>query len=88
MTMAAMLDKEVAAGDGATTDDKSRYWVTTDLGIQVFDSAGRLAGILAKPDPAGKVVSCEFSGAEHNILFVASGARVYARKLKAQGYFR
>lgn len=88
MTMWLPLGKETASGDGATTESKGRYFVTTELGVQIFDPAGRLAGIIAKPDPMGKVVSVEFAGKDHDILYVAAGEKIFGRKLKVTGYFR
>ena len=79
--------EEEALGDGATTESKGRYFVTTEIGVQIFDPAGRLAGILSKPEPNGKVVSVEFAGANHDILYVAAGEKIYSRKLQVQGYF-
>ncbi len=87
MTMELPVGKETASGDGATTDANGRFYVTTELGVQIFDTAGRLAGIIAKPEPNGKVVSAEFAGKDHDILYVAAGGKIYSRKLKAQGYF-
>ena len=71
-----------------TTEEKGRYFVTTDLGIQIFDPAGRLSGIIAKPVATGKVVSVEFAGKDHDQLFVAAGDKIFSRKLKVKGYFR
>lgn len=88
MTMWLPVGKESASGDGATTESKGRFFVTTELGIQIFDPAGRLAGIIAKPVADGKVVSVEFAGKEHDILYVAAGDRIFSRKLKVSGYFR
>jgi enterochelin esterase family protein len=88
MTMWLPVGKEIASGDGATTESKGRYFVTTELGVQVFDPLGRLSGIIAKPDPLGKVVSCEFAGKNHDLLFVAAGEKIFSRKLKVTGYFR
>jgi gluconolactonase len=62
--------------------------VTTDLGVQIFDPAGRLAGIIAKPVMDGKIVSAEFAGKDHDILYVAAGDKIFGRKLKVSGYFR
>jgi sugar lactone lactonase YvrE len=73
---------------GATTESKGRYFVTTELGVQIFDPMGRLSGIIAKPDPMGKVVGCEFAGKDHDLLFVAAGDKIFSRKLKVTGYFR
>ncbi|MBK8095340.1 MAG: SMP-30/gluconolactonase/LRE family protein [Verrucomicrobiaceae bacterium] len=88
MTMWLPTGKEEAFGDGATTESKGRIFVTTELGVQIFDPAGRLSGILAKPEPQRKVVSVEFGGKDHDILYVAAGDKIFARKLKVAGYFR
>ena len=88
MTMRLANGKETAQGDGATTEAKGRIFVTTEIGIQIFDPAGRLAGVIDKPDPAGKVVSVEFAGPNHDVLFVAAGDKIYSRQLKTPGYFR
>jgi len=87
MTMWLPVGKEIASGDGATTEANGRYFVTTELGVQIFDNAGRLAGIIAKPVADGKVVSVEFAGKDHDILYVAAGDKIFARKLKVKGYF-
>lgn len=88
MTMWLPVGKETASGDGATTESNGRYFVTTELGVQIFDPAGRLAGILSKPTPESKVVSAEFAGKNHDQLFIAAGDKIYSRKLKVTGYFR
>jgi enterochelin esterase family protein len=87
MTMGLPVGKEIAAGDGSTTESQGRFFVTTELGIQIFDPAGRLSGIIAKPVADGKVVSVEFAGKDHDVLFVAAGDRIFSRKLKVSGYF-
>jgi gluconolactonase len=87
MTMWLPFGKESASGDGATTEANGRYFITTELGVQVFDTAGRLSGIIAKPAPLGKVVSVEFAGKDHDILYVAGGEKIYGRKMKVKGYF-
>lgn len=87
MTMQTLTGKDSAGGDGMTTEEKGRYFVTTDLGIQIFDPTGRLSGIIAKPVADGKVVSVEFAGKDHDQLFVAAGDKIFSRKLKVKGYF-
>lgn len=79
--------KVEALGDGMTTESTGRWFVTTAVGIQVFDQAGRHAGTLAKPTPESKVVSVEFSGKEHDTLFVAAGDTIWSRKMKVKGWF-
>ncbi|MBX7210579.1 MAG: SMP-30/gluconolactonase/LRE family protein [Verrucomicrobiaceae bacterium] len=87
MTMQTTAGNDGAAGDGMTTEEKGRWFVTTDLGVQIFDPAGRLSGIIAKPVAAGKVVSVEFAGKDHDQLFVAAGDKIFSRKLKVKGWF-
>ncbi len=76
-----------SSGDGMTTESTGRWFVTTALGVQVFDQAGRLSGIIAKPTPDGKVVSVEFAGKDHDLLYVGAGDKIYSRKLKVKGFF-
>lgn len=77
--------KGEALGDGATTDEKGRYYITTELGIQVFDQTGRHSGTIALPFPGAKIVSCEFAGQKHDWLFVCAGDRIFKRKTKTRG---
>ncbi len=79
--------KKEALGDGMTTESNGRWWVTTALGVQVFDQAGRHAGTLARPKPDSKVVSVEFAGKDHDTLFLAAGDTIWSRKLKVKGWF-
>jgi sugar lactone lactonase YvrE/enterochelin esterase-like enzyme len=73
-----------ARGDGMTIDTLGRYYVTTALGVQVFDPTGRLCGVLEKPSAKG-VSSCVLAGPEHNYLYVTAGPAIYRRKLQATG---
>jgi gluconolactonase len=77
--------KGEALGDGATTDEKGRYYVTTELGIQVFDMTGRHSGTIAPPYPGAKIVSCEFAGKDHEWLFVCAGDRIFKRRTRTHG---
>ncbi len=79
--------KAEALGDGMTTEATGRWFVTSALGVQVFDQAGRLSGILSKPFPEAKVVSCEFAGKGHDTLYIAAGDKIFGRKLKVKGFF-
>lgn len=88
MTMRLAPDKEISLGDGATTEAKGRYFVTTEIGVQIFDPAGRLVGILDKPHPQAKIVSIEFAGPNHDVLYLAAGDKIFSRQLKTPGYFR
>ena len=74
-----------ARGDGMTTDTLGRYYVTTALGIQVFDPTGRLCGVVYKPARDKPVSSCVLSGPKRDLLYVTSGTAIYRRKVQATG---
>jgi gluconolactonase len=74
-----------AFGDGATTDEKGRYYVTTELGIQMFDATGRHSGTIAKPSLESKVVSVEFAGKDKDWLFVCDRDKIFKRRTKTHG---
>ncbi|MEI6534383.1 MAG: hypothetical protein WCN98_03505, partial [Verrucomicrobiaceae bacterium] len=78
-------EKKTALGDGSTTDITGRFYVTTEIGIQVFDATGRLSGIIAKPALDSEIVSVQFAGAGHSILFVAAGGTIWQRKTQTSG---
>ena len=75
-------------GDGCDVDSLSRYYVTSDLGIQMFDPTGRLGGIILSPDPMKPVVSIAFSGKDFRYLYVANGGSIYRRLMKVSGVGR
>ncbi len=74
-----------ASGDGMTTDEQGRTYVTTALGIQVFDPTGRLCGVLAKAARDRSEVSCVLSGPGRSYLYVGAGTAIYRRKVQAVG---
>ncbi len=68
-------------GDGMAVDRVGRYYVTSALGVQVFDPSGRLCGVLAKPQPEAPLTSCILAGEGNNTLFVTNGDKVFRRLL-------
>ena len=83
MTLRTPPGRGESAGDGMTVDSAGRYYVTSALGIQMFDSTGRLGGVVARPQEKA-VVSCAFAGENGNYLYVCSADKVYRRKTQAQ----
>ena len=75
-------------GDGCDVDSLGRYYVCSDLGIQMFDPTARLGGVILGPDPKNSVVSLAFSGEGLRYLYVASGGSIYRRKMKTPGVGR
>jgi len=71
-----------ARGDGMAVDAADRFYVTSAVGVQVFDPTGRLSGVLAKPDPTKPLTSCVLAGPGHDQLHVTAGDTVYRRRLK------
>ncbi len=71
-------------GDGSAVDKSDRYYVTSAVGIAVFDPTGRLCGVLPSPNPAKPVTSCVLAGPGHEYLYVTNGDTVYRRHLKVK----
>ncbi len=69
-------------GDGMAVDKSGRYYVTSALGIQIFDPTGRQCGVLPKPNEAQPLTSCTLAGLNHEYLYVTNGDKVFRRKLK------
>ena len=85
MTMKAPENKPtVANGDGLTVDAAGRVYVTTAVGLQVFDANGKLLGVLPKPGN-GPLVSAGFGGKNLDVLYIACGDKLYKRNTKTQG---
>ncbi len=84
MTLTTPAGKPDSGGDGSTTDAQGRYYVTSHLGIQMFDSTGRLGGVIAKPTNKG-CVSVAFAGPKLEYLYACAADRVYRRKTQAKG---
>ncbi len=62
-------------------DHRGRYYVTSALGVQVFDPTGRPCGLLPKPDKDQSITSCILAGPHHSTLFIAQGSKIYRRRL-------
>lgn len=95
MTMRLMIDPKgefkfnepppyqvASRGDGSAVDKSGRYYVTSAVGVQVYDPTGRQCGVLPKPIEAQPLTSCVLAGANHEYLYVTNGNTVFRRKLK------
>jgi len=84
MTLRTPVGKTDSGGDGSTTDAIGHYYVTSHLGIQMFDWTGRLSGIIAKP--TGKAcVSIAFAGPGREYLYACASDKIFRRKMQAKG---
>jgi sugar lactone lactonase YvrE/enterochelin esterase-like enzyme len=77
--------KAASGGDGICTDMRGRYYVTSALGIQVFDPTGRLCGVIDKPQPEKPLTSCTLAGPGRAYLYATNGDRIFRRKVQAEG---
>lgn len=71
-------------GDGLAVDKAGRYYVTSELGVQVFDPTGRPCGVLPKKDADQPLTSCILAGNDHSTLYIANGKSIYRRKLTVE----
>ncbi len=75
-----------SAADGMAMDILGRLYVTTEMGLQICDQAGRVNEIIPKPQRAG-LSNVTFGGADFDELYVTCGDKVFRRKTKAKGIF-
>ncbi|MCC9655996.1 alpha/beta hydrolase-fold protein [Rhodopirellula halodulae] len=71
-------------GDGMAVDKKGRYYVTSAVGVQIFDPTGRPCGVLPTPDPTKPLTSCFLAGPEHSHLYVTNGPTIFRRQLSVE----
>ena len=84
MTLRTPTGKLESAGDGMIADAMGRWYVTSALGIQMFDWTGRLGGVIARPQNKG-TVSVAFAGPKLEYLYACSSDKVYRRKMQTPG---
>jgi enterochelin esterase family protein len=74
--------QSASRGDGTAVDKSGRYYVTSALGVQVFDPTGRLCGVLPHPNPTKPLTSCTMAGSDHTFLYITNGDKIYRRQLQ------
>ena len=80
-----LVDGRSGSGaDGMTVDTQGRLYVTTHAGVQICDQAGRVIGIIPKPQNAW-LANVGFAGAGLDVLYVTTADKVFKRKTKAKG---
>ena len=84
LLLACKSEDPDSGGDGLTVDAQGRAWITSHLGIQMFDPNGRMGGIVSRPQEKG-TVSCAFAGPGSAYLYVCSSDKVYRRKTLTSG---
>jgi gluconolactonase len=77
--------KPDSGADGMCVDTDGRIYVTTHMGVQVFDQHGRVMAILGKPPAGGWFSNVTFGGPDFDTLYLACGDKIYRRKTKVKG---
>jgi sugar lactone lactonase YvrE/enterochelin esterase-like enzyme len=80
-----LVDGSTQSGaDGMTVDTQGRLYVTTEMGLQFCDQAGRVNGIIVKPQNKW-LANVVFGGPNLGTLYATCSDKVYGRKTKAKG---
>jgi gluconolactonase len=75
--------KDNTGGDGLTIDTNGNLYITSNLGIQIYDPHGKLLGILSFPE---QPANCAFGGPGNRTLFVTARTSLYAVAMEAEGH--
>jgi sugar lactone lactonase YvrE/enterochelin esterase-like enzyme len=73
-----------SGADGMTVDTEGRLYVTSHSGIQFCDQAGRVNGIILKPQDKW-LANVVFGGPNFDELYACCSDKVYKRKTKVKG---
>jgi gluconolactonase len=71
-----------SGADGMAIDREDRVYITTNVGIQVFDAAGKYLGRIMT---ARKSANAAFAGPDKRTLYITAREALYRIKLQAQG---
>jgi gluconolactonase len=72
-----------SGADGATIDTKGNVYITSALGLQVFDPSGKHLGNIAFPEQPANVC---FGGPKNNTLYVTARTSLYTVEMEAIGH--
>ena len=70
-------------GDGLTIDGKGNLYITSGLGLQVFDPTGKALGVIAFPEVPANVT---FGGKDFKTLYVTARTSVYTCPMEVAGH--
>ncbi len=72
-----------SGGDGLTIDVKGNLYITSDLGLQVFNPEGKLLGTIELPEQPANVA---FGGKAMKTLYVTARTSVYTVPMEVAGH--
>lgn len=70
-------------GDGGTVDAKGNVYITSALGLQVFDPAGKKLGTIKFPE---QPANATFGGKDLKTLYVTARKSVYSCPMEVAGH--
>jgi len=74
---------EGTGGDGLTIDTQGNLYITSRLGLQVFNPEGKLLGIIEFPEQPSNAT---FGGKDNKTLFVTARTSLYSCEMKVPGH--
>jgi gluconolactonase len=75
--------RSTGGADGVTIDTRGNVYITSDLGVQIFDPAGKYLGVIEFPE---QPANCDFGGPDMKTLYATCRTSLYAVKMEAQGH--
>lgn len=82
-TLKQAAGQKGGGGDGLTVDSKGNLYITSRLGLQVFDPAGKLLGIIKIPEQPANVT---FGGPDLKTLYVTARTSLYTVPMEVAGH--
>ena len=78
-------DPRGSGADGMCVDTDGRLYVATPMGVQYCDQAGRVNGILSRPERDGWISDVCLGGRNRDELYVTAGNKLWKRRVKVKG---
>lgn len=75
--------RDNTGGDGLTVDTQGNIYITSALGLQVFDPQGKQLGIIRFPEQPANVT---FGGKDYKTLYVTARTSLYAVDMEVKGH--
>jgi gluconolactonase len=82
-TLKQASGKTNGGGDGLTVDSQGNVYITSALGLQVFNPQGTLLGIIEFPE---QPANCTFGGKDLKTLYATARTSVYSVAMEATGH--
>ena len=78
-------DADGSGVGGLCVDSAGRLYAATPMGIQVFDQAGRVNGIIAPPQSLTNIQGLTFGGPMRKQLYLLADGHIWRRTVQTQG---